>query len=297
MLAKSGDCVTLEPGIRRILAPNPSALTGPGTNTFLVGEGEIAVIDPGPNDQGHFDAILAAVEPDERISHIFVTHSHRDHSTLSQPLALATGAKVHAFGNSSAGRSAVMDYLAASGELGGGEGLDTEFVPDVCLADEEIVAAGDWELQALWTPGHCGNHMCFAFRDVLFTGDMVLDWATTLVSPPDGDLAAFLGSCRRLAARGDRIYYTAHGEPVAAPQKRVNWLIAHRQDRERQILEALKEGLKAVPEITRHIYTDISGSLVPAAERNVLAHLIDLTTSNRIMSKGTLGPNAVFWLQ
>jgi len=189
-----------------------------------------------------------------------------------------------------------MDYLAASGELGGGEGLDTDFEPDVRLSDEEVVAGGDWELQALWTPGHCGNHMCFAFRDVLFTGDMVLEWATTLVSPPDGDLAAFLGSCRRLAARKDRIYYPAHGHPVENPQERVNWLVAHRQERERQILDALEAGLRQVPEITRHIYTDVSGSLLPAAERNVLAHLIDLASGNRVMSKGTLGPNAVFWL-
>lgn len=292
------DLVELEPGIRRLRAPNPSPLTADGTNTYLVGTGDVAVIDPGPwagpDDRAHLAAILDALGPDERVSHIFVTHSHLDHSPLARPLADHTGAQIHAYGPSSAGRSETMARLAQTADLGGGEGTDHGFDPDILMADGDIVTGNDWQLQALWTPGHFGNHLAFATRDVVFSGDLVMGWATTLVSPPDGDLTEFMASCRRLVQRDDRAFYPGHGAPVDAPKARVNWLIAHRLEREAQILGALDHGLRTVAQITDHIYTEIGAHLIPAARRNVLAHLIDLITSGRVVATGTLGPKAIF---
>ena len=292
----SGVAETLEPGLRRILAPNPSPLTGPGTNTYLLGTGQIAVIDPGPDDPAHLSAILAALGPDQSVSHIFVTHSHLDHSPLARALSAATGAPILAFGDSASGRSAVMRYLAEGGTLGGGEGVDADFAPTRLLKDGETVAGDGWQLTALYTPGHFGNHMAFLWGDALFSGDLVMGWATSLVSPPDGDLTAFMASCRRLSQRNDRIYYPGHGHPVTAPKERVDWLIAHRLEREAQILTALQDGPSQIPELTRKIYTEIQPHLFPAAERNVLAHLIDLTTSNRCIADGPLGPSARYSL-
>lgn len=292
--------VELEPGIRLLRAPNPSPLTADGTNTYIVGTGDVAIIDPGPwagaADDAHLAAILGALQPGERISHILVTHSHLDHSPLARPLSKATGALIHAFGPSDAGRSAMMQKLAQTGDLGGGEGTDHDFSPDVTLADGEIIEGGNWRIEALWTPGHFGNHLAFAAGDALFSGDLVMGWATTLVSPPDGDLTEFMASCRRLAKRRDRIFYPGHGAPIEAPQERTNWLIAHRQEREAQILGAMEQGIETIPEITRRVYTDIAPTLLPAAQRNVLAHLVDLVSTSRATSTGTLGPAARFRL-
>ncbi len=273
-----GSVTRLAPGIRRVLAPNASPMTFWGTNTYLVGEGRVAVIDPGPADRGHFNAILAGLTPGERISHILVTHAHLDHSPLARPLSEATGAPVLAFGDAQSGRSEVMRDLVAHGLRSGGEGVDRAFAPDTCLADGDLLDTGDWRLRALWTPGHFGNHLSFAFDGAVFTGDHVMGWASSLVSPPDGDLAAFMASCNRLAAREDRLYYPGHGAPVNDPAARLAWLIRHRQDREAQILAALPDEPRSIPDLTRTIYTDTPRALLPAAERNVFAHLIDLTT-------------------
>lgn len=292
------DLIRHEPGIRRLRAPNPSPLTADGTNTYLVGTGEVAVIDPGPwagpGDDGHLHAILGALAPGERISHILVTHSHLDHSPLARPLARATGAAVYAFGPSDAGRSEVMTRLARTADLGGGEGTDHQFAPDVHLADGEVIEGGDWQLTAIWTPGHFGNHLAFATGDALFSGDLVMGWATTLVSPPDGDLTAFMTSCRRLAQRSERVFYPGHGDPIDQPQARTNWLISHRLEREAQILRALEGGFETIPRITDHIYTEVPPGLIPAARRNVLAHLIDLAVRGRVSTPDPLGPEAVF---
>jgi len=292
------DLIELEPGIRRLRAPNPSPLTADGTNTYLVGTKDVAVIDPGPwagaGDRGHLQAILDALNPGERISHILVTHSHLDHSPLARPLAQATGAQIHGFGPSGTGVSETMTQLVQSSDLGGREGTDHGFDPDVLLADGDVVSGGDWALTALWTPGHFGNHLAFATHDTVFSGDLVMGWATTLVSPPDGDLTQFMASCRRLSQRDDRVFYPGHGAPINAPKERTNWLIAHRLEREAQILDALDQGLTTIPAITHHIYTQIGPHLIPAAQRNVLAHLIDLATTHRVTATGTIGPKASF---
>lgn len=288
--------VTLEPGVRRVLAPNPSPMTFRGTNTYLLGAGSIAVIDPGPAIPSHLDAILAALSPGERITHILVTHSHVDHSPLARPLAEATGAPVLAYGDSRAGRSADMERLAAEGLAGGGEGVDAAFAPDERLADGETVAGAGWSVTGLWTPGHFGNHMSFASGDAVFTGDHVMGWASSMVSPPDGDLTAFMASCRALLARRDRVFYPGHGGAVRDPAARLRWLLSHRESRTEQILSALAAGPAAIPELTARIYHDVDPALLPAAERNVFAHLIDLSRKGRVVPSPRLAVDARYAL-
>ncbi len=275
-----------EPGLRRVLAPNPSPMTFHGTNTYILGEGAVAVIDPGPALQPHLDAILTALDPGERVSHILVTHSHLDHSPLSRSLSDATGAPVLAFGTHEDGRSEEMMEFARRGDLGGGEGIDMAFQPDQKLADGTIVEGESWRLEVLWTPGHIANHVCFAWEDAVFTGDHVMGWASSLISPPDGDLAAFMRSCERLSKRTDRVFYPGHGDPVESPADRLAWLIAHRREREAQILSLIAEGPITLRELTARIYHDIPASLLPAAERNTLAHIIDLSRKNLVSHEG-----------
>lgn len=283
----------LAPDLRRILAPNPSPMTWRGTNTYIIGRGRVALIDPGPAIPAHFDAILKATRT-EVITAILVTHSHIDHSPLARPLAEATGAPVMAYGDSSAGRSEVMADLLARGLAGGGEGIDAGFRPDHILRDNEEITGPDWTLQALWTPGHIGNHLCFAWGDALFTGDHVMGWASSLVSPPDGDLTQFMASCARLAERKDRIYHSGHGAAILHPAKRIQWLINHRLGREAQILEALGDRPATVASLTKQIYIDTPPALFPAAERNVFAHLVDLTTRGCIKPLKTLSQDGEF---
>ena len=289
----AGVAEVLEPGLRRILAPNPSPMTWRGTNTYIIGQGHVAVIDPGPNSPAHFDAIMAATKG-EVIESILVTHSHTDHSPLARPLTEVTGAPVLAFGDSLAGRSAVMADLVARGMSSGGEGIDATFKPDRIVQDGEVVEGQDWSVTALWTPGHIGNHLCFAWNDALFSGDHVMGWASSLVSPPDGDLTQFMASCERLAARNDRVYHSGHGAPILDPATRIKWLIAHRKTREAQILAAIGEQTATVPALTRQIYTEIQPALFPAAERNVFAHLIDLSGRGVVTAQSGLSLDAKF---
>ena len=286
----------LEPGLRRITAPNPSPMTFQGTNTFLVGETALAVIDPGPLSEPHMNAILAAVGPGQRISHILVTHSHVDHSPLAKPLSEATGAPVMAAGASDWGRSPAMKALAAGGLIGGGEGVDPDFAPDILLPDGARVEGDGWRIEALHTPGHMANHLSFAWNGALFCGDLVMGWSTSLISPPDGDLTAFRASLTRLIARRDRIYYPAHGEAITEPAARCRELLDHRAGREVQILDALSEGPATPGALTARIYHDLDARLLPVAERNVLAHLIDLTERNLAHPEGNLAATARFAL-
>lgn len=284
----------LEPGLRRVLAPNPSPMTHWGTNTYILGEGSVAVIDPGPDNPGHLAEILAALDPGEIVSHILVTHSHLDHSPLAAPLSRVTGAPVLGFGDSRAGRSAVMQALAAQGGIGGGEGVDGSFIPDETLPDRTRIDGDGWTLTAHWTPGHFGNHLCFAWGAAVFTGDHIMGWASSLVSPPDGDLTAFMASTRQLAARRDRVYYPGHGAPIAEPQARANWLIRHREAREAAILAELGAKPQTIQTLTARIYRDIPPALLPAAERNVFAHLIDLAARGLAQAEPSLAFTARF---
>jgi glyoxylase-like metal-dependent hydrolase (beta-lactamase superfamily II) len=285
---------TLAPGLRRILAPNPSAMTFRGTNTYLIGSRGLAVIDPGPAQAAHLEAVLEAIEPGQHVSHIFVTHAHLDHSPMARSLSRRTGAPVLGFGPFDAGRSAAMQRLAEAGLVGGGEGVDAGFVPDLRLADGARVAGDGWSLRALHTPGHMANHLCFAWEDRLFTGDLVMGWASSLVSPPDGDLTDFMASLRRLAEEQWRGFYPGHGAPVMEPAARLAALLEHRQAREAQILAALSGGAATPAALTARIYADVAPALWPAAERNVLAHLVDLTERSLVVAEPALAATAHF---
>ncbi|MEH6773810.1 MAG: MBL fold metallo-hydrolase [Cereibacter changlensis] len=288
-----GACCWLEPQLRRVLAPNPSPMTHRGTNSYIVGEGSVALIDPGPALPAHHAALLAALRPGERISHILVTHAHLDHSPLAAPLAEATGAELLAFGP--AARSPAMQALAEA-EPGGGEGIDHGFAPQRRLADGESVSGPGWTLTALHTPGHLGDHLCFGFGDACFSGDHVMGWSSSLVSPPDGDMTAYRASLDRLGATPWRVLFPGHGAPVAAPATRIAWLAAHRRDRERMILDALAHGPAGLVSLTATVYAETPAALLPAARRNLLAHLVDLAERNRIRADPRLSATARFHL-
>ncbi len=283
-------------GIRAILAPNPSPMTHWGTNTYLLGHRRLAVIDPGPDDPAHLAAILGALGPGQSISHILVTHAHLDHAPLAARLSAETGAPVLAYGDARAGRSAVMTGLAEAGEIGGGEGVDAGFAPDVPLADGEIVTGDGWQITAHWTPGHFGNHMCFQSGETMFSGDLVMGWASTLISPPDGDLTQFRASCARLAGARPARLLPGHGAPVADPAARIGWLLAHRDAREAAILAALSDGPACAHMLAARIYTDTPTALMPAAARNTLAHLLDLMQKSQVKPLAPLTPQTRFSL-
>ena len=290
-----GRPIPLEDKLTMVLAPNPSPMTYWGTNTYILGETRLAVIDPGPDDSDHLAALLAVIG-DRPVSHILLTHSHIDHSPLSKRLAAATGAPVCAFGTHLAGRSDVMAQLANDGLVGGGEGIDSSFVPDRLIADREAIEGPDWTVTALHTPGHIANHLSFQWNDAVFTGDHVMGWASSLVSPPDGDLTQFMASCDRLRQIPARVYYAGHGRPITNPTERLDWLINHRMGREAQILNALDKGPADAAALTHHLYSDVNPALLPAAQRNVLAHLIDLAQRGRVTAKPQLSATAIFEL-
>jgi hydroxyacylglutathione hydrolase len=266
-----------------------------GTNTYIVGTGPVAVVDPGPDDPAHLAALRRALGG-ASVAAILVTHAHRDHSPLAPRLARKTGAPVLAFGLPEAGRSALMAALAAEGDLGGGEGVDTGFRPDATLADGDRVDVGGLVLDVLHTPGHFAGHLAFALGDAVLTGDHVLDWASTLVSPPDGDVASFMDTSARLRARGDRIFYPGHGASVRDPAGRLDWLMAHRRAREAAILDALASGHARLTEITASAYRDAPPAMFPAAARNVLAHLVDLAARGVVKAEPALSTTARFRL-
>lgn len=289
-----GVAMPLAPNLRRIVAPNPSPMTYRGTNTYLLGHRGLALIDPGPISAPHLKAIQAALEPDQHISHIIVTHSHIDHSPLAATLAKHTGAPILGFGGPTAGRSVVMSDLATAGLAGGGEGIDTKFSPDQTVADGEIIAGDGWSLEVIHTPGHLGNHIALAWGDVCFTADHVMGWASSLVSPPDGDLTDFMASCHRLRARNWSVFHAGHGAPVTDPAARLDWLIGHRLSRETAILDLLSTAPATARQLAERIYTDTPSALLGAAERNVFAHLVDLTGKSIASPEGALSATAVF---
>ncbi|WP_377504944.1 MBL fold metallo-hydrolase [Octadecabacter sp. R77987] len=291
----TGAAQELATGLRRVLAPNPSPMTFRGTNTYLLGTDDLAVIDPGPDHPGHMAALLAAIGG-ARVTQIIVTHAHVDHSALAARLSRALDAPVSAFGDAQAGRSAVMTRLASAGFTGGGEGIDHSFAPDVTLANGARITGGFGALKVLHTPGHMGNHICLAWGDQVFTGDHVMGWASSLVSPPDGDLGDFMASCARLRTIPATRYHSGHGAPIDAPLARLDWLIAHREARTAQILSLLGDGAATPAQLTAAIYTEVPAELRPAAERNVIAHLVDLHCKNMVTAAPALASDAVFSL-
>ncbi|WP_416385207.1 MBL fold metallo-hydrolase [Sphingomonas sp. LY54] len=272
-----GTIESVEPLVRRVLAPNPSAFTYSGTQTFIVGTGAVAVIDPGPDLPEHVEALLAALK-DETIAAILCTHTHRDHSPAAALLQAATGAPI-------IGCAALtMDDEGPRADAA----FDAEYLPDRVLADGEGLEGEGWTLEAVATPGHTSNHLCFALPEsgALFSGDHVMGWSTTIVSPPDGDMADYMESLEKLQARDDRIYYPAHGPAIERPKRLVRGMIGHRRQREGQILRRLREGSGFIPDMVASMYKGIDPRLHGAAGRSVLAHLIDLETRGLVARQG-----------
>src|SRR5256886_8385899 len=256
------------PGVRRIVAKNPGPFTFKGTGTYVVGEGEVAVIDPGPEVEEHVAALLASLA-EEQVTHILVTHTHRDHSPAAKALKAATGAPSYGFGPHAGGRR---------GEAGVEEGGDWDFAPDIVVTDGAEIAGGKRRFEAVHTPGHTSNHLCFALPDsgILFSGDHVMGWSTSVISPPDGDMAAYMASLEKLLDRRDAVYWPTHGPAITEPQTHVRAFIAHRRERESGILDCLSAGVGEIGEIIDRLYVGLQPGLRRAAGRSVHAHLIDL---------------------
>lgn len=267
----------LAPGLRVVTAPNAGPMTFTGTRSYVLGEGEVAVIDPGPADPRHLAALASAVAG-ERVAAVLVTHAHRDHSAGARAFADRVGAPLLAHGDPIGARSPAMARLAAEGGLGGGEGFDADFRPDRAIGEGEVVAGPGWTLTALATPGHTADHLGFAWTEGrgLFSGDLVMGWATPIISPPDGELAAFRASLGRLRERPETVFFPGHGAPVTDPRRMMDHVLAHRAGREAEILAALAAGPATVPELVARIYAGVDPALHGAATRNVLAHLLDL---------------------
>ncbi len=264
--------------VRRVLAPNPSAFSFTGTQTYIVGAGrDVAVIDPGPDEPDHIAAMLAAIG-DAQLSAIICTHTHRDHSPAAAPLAAATGAAIIGCAPFSLTDDGPRSDAA----------FDTTYAPERVLADGEQLAGEGWTLTTVATPGHTSNHLCYALEEsgALFTGDHVMGWSTTVVSPPDGDMTAYMASLQLLQAREDKVYYPAHGPPVTKPRQLVRGMIGHRRSRENQILKLMKAGVGAIPDMVASMYKGVDPGLHQAAGRSVLAHLIDMQARGMVSQQG-----------
>jgi glyoxylase-like metal-dependent hydrolase (beta-lactamase superfamily II) len=268
----------LEPLVRRVLARNPSAFTFTGTQSYIVGdEAQVAVIDPGPDEPEHLAALVEAIGTAKVVA-ICCTHTHRDHSPAAAPLAKLTGAPI-------VGCAALtLDDEGPRSDAA----FDTTYRPDRVLADGESVAGDGWTLQAVATPGHTSNHLCFALPEsgALFTGDHVMGWSTSVVSPPDGDMTDYMTSLQKLQEREDRVYYPAHGPAVDKPRQLVRGMMGHRRSREKQILRQIGEGRTRIAEMVPQMYKGVDERLWPAAGRSVHAHLIDLARRGLVAAAG-----------
>jgi glyoxylase-like metal-dependent hydrolase (beta-lactamase superfamily II) len=271
-----GRLETLSPLIRRVVARNPGPYTLHGTGTYVVGHGRVAVIDPGPALPEHIGALLRALGG-ETIEHILVTHTHVDHSPASGAIKQATGAPTHGFGPHAAGPGPAVE-----------EGGDRGFVPDRVLRDGDTVAGPGWHLTAVHTPGHTSNHLCFALEEerVLFSGDHVMGWSTSVIAPPDGNMRDYLRSLGKLLEREDSVYWPTHGPAIADPKPFVRAFIEHRREREAAILDRLVQGDREISQMVRAIYTGLPQVLHAAASRSVLAHLIELVAEGRVEAEG-----------
>lgn len=273
----------LSPLIRRIVACNPSPFTFKGTGTYIVGRGRVAVIDPGPDLAEHVEALLAAIRG-ETVTHILITHTHLDHSPAAAAVKRATGAQTYGFGPHGSGRA--EDRLGVGGVTE--EGGDHAFSPDVVLRDGDVVNGESWHLAAVETPGHTSNHLCFALREerTLFSGDHVMGWSTSVIAPPDGDMAAYRRSLAKLLERDDAVYWPTHGPAIIDPQPYVAAFMAHRQERADEILRRLAAGDEAIDDIVTSVYVGLDPRLRAAAARSVLAHLIELVEAGQVVSDG-----------
>ena len=275
----------MAPGLRRVVAENPSKFTAWGTGTYIVGDGRVAIIDPGPDLDEHVAALLAAVEG-ETVTHVLITHTHADHSPAAAAIVAATGATTYGYGPhpvepldpDAAGQP---DPARSDAEEHG----DLAFRPDVVVRHGDVVHVGDQELECVFTPGHISNHVCWSWRDAgaLFSGDHVMGWSTSVISPPEGRVTDYLDSLRLLLARDETVYYPTHGPPITSPHEHVRALLEHRLERERQIVALLGDGPRTVAELVAIMYADVRPELHEPAGRSVTAHLIALIDAGRVV--------------
>ena len=269
----------ITPLVKRVIAKNPGPFTYTGTGTFIVGTKELAVIDPGPIDNNHLNAIIKACGK-SKISHIIITHTHNDHSPLSKPLQKKTGAPIYSFLNKNMDTKTDNQFE---------EGYDNSFKPDVIIKDGDLIKGYDWTLEAIHTPGHTSNHMCYSLAEesILFSGDHVMGWSTTVIVPPDGDMDEYLKSLEKLLDRNHQIYLPTHGSQIDDPHDLVNKYIEHRNNREDQIIKVIKSGSSMISEMVKIIYSDVDPGLHPAASMSTLAHLNRMVKNKIIKVEGT----------
>ncbi|MFZ4604708.1 MAG: MBL fold metallo-hydrolase [Caulobacter sp.] len=278
----------LTPLIRRVVAKNPGPFTYLGTGTYIIGNGDVAVIDPGPDMDDHLEAILAATAG-ERITHIFVTHNHMDHSPLARPLAARTGATIYA---------CAKQGVATESEVRMEAGDDRTFVPDIGLCDGGTFPGAGWTMEAIPTPGHTSNHICYALleENALFCGDHIMGWSTTVISPPDGDMGDYFASLERVKAREFTTLWPTHGPPITEPGPFVQAYIDHRRDREAQIVAALKAGFTQIKPMVAELYKAVDVRLHPAAAHSVMAHMVQLVKEGRVLCDGAPGLDSAYRL-
>ena len=275
-----GEIHEVSPLIRRIVAPNPSKFTFRGTGTYIVGRGQVAVIDPGPRLGSHISAIAESLS-NETISHILVTHTHSDHSPAARPLQFICGAPIYGFG----------PLVTESGDEEADrveEDIDHRFKPDITLNHEDVVRGEGWSLECLHTPGHMSNHLCYRLIEekAVFTGDHVMGWSTSVIIPPDGSMSDYLASLRMLLESDDQVYYPTHGPPITQPADFVRACIEHREHREILILDCLRNGPTSVWAMVPVVYQDTDSTLHAAAARSLLATVIKLWEEGRVSCEG-----------
>ena len=272
---------TIEPGIRRITANNPGPFTFRGTGTYILGYGRVAIIDPGPDLSEHVDALIGGLGS-ERISHILVTHTHNDHSPAAKELKARVSAPTYGFGPHGSGKIKKEAQVEAGGDM--------DFIPDEIIKDGSIIEGDDWAVSCLHTPWHTSNHTCFSWdsRKILFPGDQVMGWSTSIVSPPDGDMGDYMRSLEKLLLRDDDVYYPAHGPEIRDPKQMVRDFITHRREREDKILACLQSGGKTVKEMVPEVYSDISQELYAAAARSLFATVIYLVEQEKIIPSDSM---------
>ncbi len=286
-----GEASQVTPLVRRVIAPNPSAFTFHGTGTYIIGRGNVAVIDPGPLIDAHVDALLAAVA-DEKVTHILITHTHNDHSPAAAPFKAATGAPTYGYGPHMPGK--YWEKAGFAPALGG----DRDFFPDHVINDGDMIEGDGWTLDVIHTPGHTANHLCFGMKEenALFSGDHVMGWSTTVVSPPDGDMLDYISSCNRLLLRHEEIFWPTHGPPITSPSPYLEALIGHRMHRENEIGGALSAGLARIPDIVAKLYDHVPRHLHGAASQTVLSHLVHMIQTGRVVCEGNPMAETVFTL-
>lgn len=290
----------VSPLIKRITAKNPNKFTFKGTGTYIVGKNPVAVIDPGPKDDSHIEALCSELK-DVEVSHILITHTHSDHSPAASTLKEKVGGTLCGFGPHPANDSGQIK----KGKTGEDEeeSGDLDFLPERFLGHGEIVVGNNWTMECLYTPGHISNHLCFAFQEenAIFTGDHIMGWSTTVLPPPDGNLEDYFESLKLLTKRGETTYWPTHGGPIKNPQEYINSLIAHREERNVQILDCLKTDDNktrkvSIPEIVKVIYKDYPEELHKPAAKTILAHMIYLVQRKQVVCEEQPNPDSKFWI-